>query len=119
MTQPTHRGSRYFYASPAWRSVRKQALAAGHYRCAICGVSVAKPGASRVDHIQPVRTHPHLALTLANLRVLCVVHDAQAHREKGTGSNVREARFSGCDARGVPLDPTHHWHTTRQGLGTT
>jgi 5-methylcytosine-specific restriction endonuclease McrA len=110
MTAPTQRGARYFYHSPAWRALRQQALARGHWRCAICGVSVARPGQARVDHIQPVRTHPHLALSLANLRVLCVKHDAEAHREKGSGSKVREARFSGCDARGVPLDPGHHWH---------
>jgi 5-methylcytosine-specific restriction endonuclease McrA len=113
MPQPLHRGSRYFYASPAWRAVRRLALAAGHYRCAICGVSVAHRGQARVDHIQPVRTRPDLALSLANLRVLCVKHDAEAHREKGSGSTVRDARFSGCDARGVPLDPNHHWHASR------
>jgi 5-methylcytosine-specific restriction endonuclease McrA len=109
MTAPSRGGSRYFYHTPAWRSLRNQALARGHWRCVICGISVARPGQARVDHIQPVRTHPHLALTLANLRVLCAKHDNQSHREKGTGSNVRETRFSGCDARGVPLDPNHHW----------
>ena len=67
---------------------------------------------ARVDHIKPVRTHPDLALSLDNLRSLCANHDNQGHREKGRKFAVaRDENFviGGCDARGVPLDPGHHW----------
>jgi len=97
------------YDTGAWKAARRAALKRAGYRCAVCGASVAHRGASRVDHIQPVRTRPDLALNPANLRVLCVLHDNQAHREKGTRNTTREARFSGCDATGMPLDRNHHW----------
>jgi 5-methylcytosine-specific restriction endonuclease McrA len=93
-----------FYSSPAWRAVRARALSRDRFRCVVCGVSVAERGASRVDHIFPRRTHPHLALDLANLRTLCAAHDNQAHREKGAGGGSRVERFApiGCGADGWP-----------------
>jgi len=100
------------YDTGAWKAARRAALKRAGYRCCVCGASVAHRGASRVDHIQPVRTRPDLALNPANLRVLCVLHDNQAHREKGrvgSTNTTREARFSGCDANGMPVDPKHHW----------
>jgi hypothetical protein len=42
--------------------------------------------------------------------VLCAKHDNQSHREKMSGNGARDASFTGCDARGMPLDPNHHWH---------
>jgi 5-methylcytosine-specific restriction protein A len=102
-----------FYYSPAWRATRRAALIRAGYRCAVCGISIAGPKQARVDHIKPLRTHPHLALSLANLRALCPQHDNQSHREKGrrSGANGREECFmiAGCDAMGKPLDPQHHW----------
>jgi len=97
------------YDTQAWKRARTAALKRAHFRCAICGCNVSKPGSSRVDHIQPVRTRPDLALSADNLRVLCVLHDNQAHREKGTGGTSKNSKFSGCDVRGFPLDPQHHW----------
>jgi 5-methylcytosine-specific restriction endonuclease McrA len=99
-----------FYLSDAWKRLRRQALIRDHFACTICGVNVSHRGQARVDHIQSLRTRPDLALTLANLRTLCTKHDNQAHREKMSGNGARDARFTGCDARGVPLDPNHHWH---------
>jgi len=103
------------YTSPAWKAARKAALIRAHFRCQICGINVSKPGASRVDHIQSARTRPDLALTPTNLRVLCVLHDNQAHREKMSTNKTRNAKFSGCDVSGFPLDPQHHWKVS---LGT-
>jgi hypothetical protein len=101
-----------FYQSPEWRKLRRAALTRDRYRCTICGVTVAKPGQATVDHVQPVRTHPHLALSLDNLRTLCRMHDNQSHREKRRAPGAaREERFGGCDANGTPLDPGHHWKT--------
>jgi 5-methylcytosine-specific restriction endonuclease McrA len=100
-----------FYHTRAWKAARHAALIRDRFACIICGVSVRR--AARVDHIQPLRTHPHLALSLANLRTLCPQHDNQAHREKWRGSGAqRVERFviTGCDANGMPADPNHHWY---------
>jgi 5-methylcytosine-specific restriction protein A len=81
------------------------------YRCVVCRIDVSSPGASRVDHVKPRKTHPHLALDLTNLRTLCPDHDNQSHREKGSGSPNRDERFviRGCDETGWPIDPNHQW----------
>jgi 5-methylcytosine-specific restriction enzyme A len=101
-----------FYDTPAWQEARRAALIRDGYRCVVCGLDVSGPGAARVDHIKPLLTHPHLALSLANLRTLCPVHDNQGHREKRLRSAAgREEKFviTGCDAAGMPLDPGHRW----------
>jgi hypothetical protein len=100
--------ARSFYDTPAWQEARREALIRDRYRCVVCGLDVSGPGAARVDHIKPVRTHPQLALSLANLRTLCPAHDNQGHREKRLRSAAgREEKFviTGCDANGMPLDP--------------
>ena len=79
------------------------------YRCVVCGASVAGKGTYQVDHIQSVRTHPHLALLLANVRVLCVYHHAQRHRDKGV------QRIVGYGADGMPLNPMHPWLCSQGG----
>jgi 5-methylcytosine-specific restriction protein A len=104
-----------FYHTPAWRALRRYALMRDHWRCVICGTNVSKPGQSRVDHIQPISTHPHLALTLANLRSLCPSCDNQAHREKwAKGTKLKETRFvvRGYNTSGMPLNKAHHWNST-------
>lgn len=74
-----------FYKSVEWRALRIAALNACGYRCAACGESLRGKGKSRVDHIKPVRTHPHLRLDLNNLRCLCPSCDNKRHSEKGRG----------------------------------
>ncbi|MEL7334424.1 MAG: HNH endonuclease [Cyanobacteria bacterium J06560_2] len=39
-------------------------------RCIVCQCSVDLKG-SHIDHIQPLITHPHLAIEPSNLRILC------------------------------------------------
>ena len=115
MTRPRP-ASDGLYHSPAWRALRKRALMRAHWRCTICGVSIAKPGQARVDHIQPTLTRPDLALSLANLRSLCNRCDNQAHREKWQGrgaARVEKFVVVGCDANGMPLDTKHHWFDPR------
>lgn len=104
-----------FYLSPEWRALRKACLARDGYRCVICHISVAGKGQARVDHILPRKTHPHLELTLGNLRSLCAAHDNQGHREKGSGRTARDERMviRGVDPRGFPLDPQHPWAKAR------
>lgn len=100
-----------FYNSPGWKAARKAALRRDGYRCTVCGVPIAGRGQARVDHIQSLRTRPDLALSLANLRSLCTLHDNQAHREKWAGKGAkRDARFTGSTITGEPLDPGSHWY---------
>ena len=100
-----------FYPSRAWKQLRLLALQRDHWRCTVCGVHVGGKAKATVDHILPARQRPDLAMSLANLRTLCRLHDGQAHREKWRGDPKapREARFTGCNADGTPLDPGHHW----------
>jgi 5-methylcytosine-specific restriction endonuclease McrA len=86
------------------------ALQRDGYRCIICGADVSGPGAARVDHIRRV-SDGGAFFDLANVRTLCISHDAQSHREKGSGAPSREERFAitGCDVSGMPLDPAHPW----------
>jgi 5-methylcytosine-specific restriction endonuclease McrA len=104
-----------FYLSPQWRSLRAATVRRDRHRCVVCGCDVSRRGEARVDHIQPRSTHPHLALDPANCRTLCRLHDAQGHREKGSGVTQRDERFviSGSDASGMPLDPGHLWNRLR------
>jgi 5-methylcytosine-specific restriction endonuclease McrA len=96
-----------FYDSPAWRTVRMQALRRDGFRCTICGCSIARPGKARVDHIKPLRTHPHLGLILDNLRSLCVADD---NRNRERSGSPRTERIGGCGRDGRPYDPKHPWN---------
>jgi len=61
-------------SSGEWKRLRARLVAAAS-TCAICGLWLDKDAAPRsrwypsVDHIYPVRTHPHLALEPGNCRV--------------------------------------------------
>lgn len=106
-----------FYQTRAWKATRRAVLQRDLYLCAICGIDVSGVGAARVDHIKPRSSHPELSLDTANLRTLCTLHDAQAHREKGawrSNPTERDERFEsrGCDARGWPLTNAHPWRGT-------
>lgn len=114
MAKPRRAGG--FYDSPAWKQVRRLALIRDRFCCVICGCSVRGKGKSRVDHIHSIHARPDLALVLSNLRTLCTLHDAQAHREKGGAPDAsrqgkRNTRFviKGADASGMPTDPGHPW----------
>ena len=61
------------YESWEWKEARFAALKACGRRCLCCGWSPGQGGRNHlvVDHIKPVRTHPHLALDRGNHQVLC------------------------------------------------
>jgi 5-methylcytosine-specific restriction protein A len=105
-----------FVESKAWRKLRLVALRRDHYRCTACGADVRGSGQARIDHVLPRSSHPHLALTLSNVRTLCPSCDNQSHREKGlplrlrTGERIERIAIRGADRSGVPLDPKHHWN---------
>lgn len=60
-----------FLLSFEWRAVRMQAIKKYGAICQCCGASPATGAVMNVDHIKPRKTHPHLALVLDNLQVLC------------------------------------------------
>lgn len=72
-----------FYQSKAWRTLRLEAMKRANYECEHCkkqGNLTTKETINRygrktkmeVNHKKPVKTHPHLALTLDNLEYLCI-----------------------------------------------
>jgi 5-methylcytosine-specific restriction protein A len=99
-----------FYFTPEWRALRGAVLRRDRYRCVVCGADVSGKGQARVDHIRRIQDGG-ARLDPANMRTLCILHDNQSHREKGTGSPKRDERFTlpGCDSSGFPLDPKHPW----------
>lgn len=60
-----------FYKSLEWRSLRYLVLKNCGGRCMCCGNRPSGGIVLHVDHIKPRKTHPHLALALDNLQVLC------------------------------------------------
>ncbi len=50
-----------------WKALRMQALDRDGWQCVSCG----ERRGLECDHIEPVKTHPELAYTLANLQMLC------------------------------------------------
>lgn len=71
---------RYFYASREWRELRYETLRLnaiahthdGGPQCRLCGKTAWADGVTlHVDHIKPRSLFPELALSPANLQVLC------------------------------------------------
>jgi 5-methylcytosine-specific restriction endonuclease McrA len=60
-----------FLSSYEWRQVRYAAIKTSNGKCQACGASPSNGAILNVDHIKPRRTHPHLALDVKNLQVLC------------------------------------------------
>jgi len=67
----TSAASGNFYSSTAWRVVRYKALLRARGTCQCCGAQPTWSAPLHVDHIKPRSRHPHLALSLDNLQVLC------------------------------------------------
>jgi len=97
----------YPYEYPEWRRLRRQILARDGHRCTLCGKDVSGWRQMRVDHIKPVKTHPHLALTPSNLRTLCVKCDGIRHVEK----MHPDIALKGFNERGEPNNPNNQWYT--------
>jgi 5-methylcytosine-specific restriction enzyme A len=102
--------ARAFYDSPAWRELR-----ARHIRrnpnCAQCGQRFRR--GMTVDHKQPRRTVPALALDPANLQTLCRwCHDStKRHIE----ADDRHPLGGGVGADGYPLADRHPWRSGARG----
>ena len=88
-----------FYASSAWRNVRKIVLTRDHAFCAICRQNAPR---MQVDHIKPRKQYPELALDLNNLRTLCPSCHSRAATSLGRSENYKERPIIGAD--GFPKD---------------
>lgn len=62
-----------FLLSYEWRRLRMEVIKERGARCECCGASPKDGIVINVDHIKPRRKYPELALTKANLQVLCGV----------------------------------------------
>lgn len=72
VVMPKSKGSgEGFYVSIEWRNLRYMALKLLGARCQCCGASAKDGVRIHVDHIKPRSTHPHLALCLSNVQILC------------------------------------------------
>jgi len=54
-----------------WRKARMEALKKYGPRCQCCGATPADGSVMNVDHIQPRKLRPDLALDVSNLQILC------------------------------------------------
>lgn len=75
-----------FYDSPDWIALRdkfRRDWLRTNKPCGYCGEPIVPGSSVAVDHIKPVRTHPHLALDPNNLRVVHARCNTKArHTEK-------------------------------------
>ena len=65
-----------FLRTRQWARVRYEALRANDGRCELCGRSKHDGVQLNVDHIQPRHSHPHRALDVRNLQILCDLDNA-------------------------------------------
>lgn len=100
-----------FYRSQPWRRLRAITLR----DFPACQVPGCPQPSSHVDHVQTRRQSPHRELDPSNVQALCVSHHssktAQADGGFGNRRGVAVLRVKGCDANGVPLDPSHRWRS--------
>jgi 5-methylcytosine-specific restriction protein A len=86
-----------------WQQAREGYLRK-HPLCAECERRGLVVAATVVDHIIPHRGDMVLFWDTNNWQSLCkTCHDSHKQRLEKTG------KVAGCDATGLPLDPTHHW----------
>ena len=62
-----HRHSAKVTRTARWKALRMAVLERDGFRCKGCGCG----GRLEVDHVLPVRTHPDLSYSPANLQALC------------------------------------------------
>ena len=84
MKREAERAGAAVYRSMRWKALRQAAKRRDGWACVQCGARGARLD---VDHIKPIRTHPHLAFDLDNLQTLCAPH----HSEKTSREKTRRA----------------------------
>lgn len=102
-----------FYQTQAWKELRAAALARDGFHCTVPGCHHTRQTSRLyVDHRIPRPYSPNLtsADVLSNLRTLCESCDNKIRQDrKGERRSGGKPMVPGCDASGVPLDPSHHW----------
>lgn len=98
--------------SAAWKKLRAQVLAEEPL-CRMCTARGLVVAATDVDHIEDSREDYTDDNRRENLCTLC--HECHSLK---TASSMGKRVSLGCDVRGLPLDPQHHWNTGGKSLGT-
>jgi|GEM_PF-865417 len=98
--------------SAAWARLRALVLAEEPL-CRHCSARGMVTPATEVDHIDDSRADYSDNNSRDNLQALC----KPCHSVK-TSASMGKATSAGCDARGVPLDPNHHWNQTPKSPAT-
>lgn len=102
-----------FLLSYEWRRLRMAVIKERGARCECCGATPAQGIVINVDHIQPRKTHPKLALEKSNLQVLCHV----CNHGKGNWDTT-DWREAPQPAVAKPLPPLTRWYvdSVKNGL---
>lgn len=98
-----------FYGSHEWRALRYDALKRDDGKCVLCGRSAADGFVMNVDHIEPIKRCPDLALVLSNLQTLCAI----CNEGKGNRDNTD---WRGRPSMSVKLDMMHLADLRERGL---
>ncbi len=92
----------HLYNNKRWRARRAEQLSREPL-CKICKADGRVIPATVADHVVPHRGDERL-FWCGELQSLCKFHhDSTKKRIELSG------RIPGCDARGMPVDPNHHW----------
>ena len=87
-----------------WQQARKKFLAE-HPLCVMHEEKGLIVPATVVDHIIPHKEDLILFWDRNNWQALCKeCHDSHKQRLEKSGNQV------GCDVKGIPIDPNHHWN---------
>ena len=98
-----------FLWSKPWRRFRRAFL----LKHPICAVPGCRAASAQVDHIVS-RARGGAPMDPANCQALCLAHHSLKTRiedNPSLGKTDRRLKAWGCDADGVPVDPTHPWRT--------
>lgn len=90
--------------SAAWAKIRAQVLAEEPL-CRYCQARGLVVPSREVDHIEDSREDYTDDNRRQNLMGVC----RPCHSRK-TAVSMGKASNAGCDVRGMPLDPDHHWN---------
>lgn len=81
MSRPTLK-EQGFYATPAWRRIRRLALQRDNWLCQACLKQHRITKATEVHHVKPLEDYPELGLSLDNLMSLCwQCHEETKHKQ--------------------------------------
>ncbi len=107
-------------ANPSWRSDKRTASERGYNSrwrkardvylkanplCVMCLDQNKVEAATVVNHIKPHKGDQVLFWDKSNWQAVCKLHHDSAIQKQEKRNTI-----IGCDERGIPLDPNHHWN---------